>query len=78
MASPTLPEIPDVLRLFQRALSVGVLDYFQNRAGCETVIGSRCKQSGRFWTVRAANAILALRRCQLNGRFKDYWKARRA
>ena len=30
-------------------------------AGCKTVIGSRCKQSGMFWTVRAANSILALR-----------------
>lgn len=47
-------------------------------AGCKTVIGSRCKQSGMFWTVRGANAILALRCCQLNGRFDDYWEARRA
>jgi hypothetical protein len=47
-------------------------------AGCKTVIGSRCKQSGMFWTVRAANAILALRCCHINGRFEDYWEARRA
>ncbi len=47
-------------------------------AGCKTVIGSRCKQSGMFWTVRGANAILALRCCQFNGRFEDYWQARRA
>jgi len=47
-------------------------------AGCKTVIGSRLKQSGMFWTVRGANAILALRCCQLNGRFEDYWEARRA
>jgi hypothetical protein len=45
-------------------------------AGCKTVIGSRCKQSGMFWTVRGANAILALRCCQLNGRFEDYWETR--
>ncbi len=45
-------------------------------AGCKTVIGSRCKQSGMFWTVRGANAILALRCCHLNGRFEDYWEAR--
>jgi hypothetical protein len=43
-------------------------------AGCKTLIGSRCKQSGMFWTVRAANAILALRCCQFNGRFEDYWR----
>ncbi|MGO9272459.1 MAG: hypothetical protein ACLQOO_19885 [Terriglobia bacterium] len=47
-------------------------------AGCKTVIGSRLKQSGMFWTVRAANAVLALRCCQLNGRFENYWEARRA
>jgi hypothetical protein len=47
-------------------------------AGCKTVIGSRCKQSGMFWTVRGANAILALRCTHLNGRFEDYWEGRRA
>ena len=47
-------------------------------AGCKTVIGSRCKQSGMFWTVRGANAILALRCCHFNGRFEDYWEVRRA
>jgi hypothetical protein len=47
-------------------------------AGCKTVIGSRLKQSGMFWTVRGANAILALRCCHLNGRFEDYWEGRRA
>jgi hypothetical protein len=47
-------------------------------AGCKTIIGSRTKQSGMFWTVRGANAIIALRCCQLNGRFEDYWEGRRA
>ncbi len=47
-------------------------------AGCKAVIGSRLKQSGMFWTVRGANAIIALRCCHLNGRFEDYWEARRA
>jgi len=47
-------------------------------AGCKTVIGSRLKQSGMFWTVRGANAIVALRCCHLNGRFEDYWEARQA
>jgi hypothetical protein len=47
-------------------------------AGCKTVIGSRLKQSGMFWTVRGANAIIALRCCHLNGRFEDYWEGRRA
>lgn len=47
-------------------------------AGCKTAIGRRFKQSGMFWTVAAANAILALRNCQLNGRFEDYLASRRA
>ena len=47
-------------------------------AGCKTLIGSRLKQSGMFWTVRGANAIIALRCCHLNGRFEDYWESRRA
>jgi hypothetical protein len=47
-------------------------------AGCKTVIGSRLKQSGMFWTVRGANAIIALRCCHLNGLFEDYWEARQA
>jgi hypothetical protein len=47
-------------------------------AGCKTVIGSRLKRSGMFWTVRGANAITALRCCHLNNRFEDYWEARRA
>src|SRR5205814_1817043 len=47
-------------------------------AGCKTVIGSRFKRSGMFWTVRGANAILALRCCHLNRRFEDYWEGRRA
>jgi hypothetical protein len=45
-------------------------------AGCKTVIGQRLKQSGMFWTVRGANAILALRCCHLNARFESYWEAR--
>jgi hypothetical protein len=47
-------------------------------AGCKTVIGSRLKRSGMFWTVRGANSIIALRCSHLNGRFEDYWERRRA
>jgi hypothetical protein len=42
-------------------------------AGCKTVIGSRLRQSGMFWTVRGATAILALRCNRLSGKFEDYW-----
>ena len=47
-------------------------------AGCETVVAFRFKRSGMFWSVRGANAILALRCCHLNGRFEDYWEERKA
>jgi hypothetical protein len=47
-------------------------------AGCKSVVGQRLKRSGMFWTVRGANAILALRCCRLNGRFEDYWDEARA
>ena len=47
-------------------------------AGCKTVIGSRLKQSGMFWTVRGANAIIALRCNRLSRKFEDYWESRRA
>jgi len=46
-------------------------------AGCRTVVASRLKRSGMFWTVRGANAIVALRCCQLNGEFENYWEERR-
>lgn len=45
-------------------------------AGCKTVIGSRLKQSGMFWTVRGANAIVALRCCCISGNFEGYWEER--
>jgi hypothetical protein len=45
-------------------------------AGCKTVIGSRLKQSGMFWTVSGANAIIALRCCCISGTFEAYWEER--
>ncbi len=45
-------------------------------AGCKTVIGYRLKRSGMFWSVRGANAIIALRCCRLSSRFEDYWATR--
>lgn len=35
-------------------------------AGCKTVIGRRLKQSGMFWSLRGANAIIALRCADLS------------
>lgn len=45
-------------------------------AGCRTVIGERLKLSGMHWSVRGANAIIALRCCILSGRFEDFWASR--
>ena len=47
-------------------------------AGCKTVIASRLKCSGMFWTVDGANAIVALRCSLLNGRFENYWEMSRS
>jgi hypothetical protein len=47
-------------------------------AGCKTVIGSWLKQSGMFWTVKGANAIIALRCCCVSGKFETYWENRAA
>ena len=46
-------------------------------AGCKTVMGSRLKRSGMFWTVRGANAVIALRCCRHSRNFEDYWEHRR-
>lgn len=45
-------------------------------AGCKTIIGLRLKQSGMRWTVAGANAIIALRCCQLSGRWEEFWESR--
>ena len=45
-------------------------------AGCKTIAGLRLKQSGMRWTVRGANAIIALRCCALSGRWEQFWEAR--
>jgi len=45
-------------------------------AGCRTVIGERLKQSGMRWSVRGANALIALRCGILSGRFEDFWASR--
>ena len=46
-------------------------------AGCKTVMGSRLKRPGMFWTVRGANAVIALRCCRHSRQFDDYWEHRR-
>ena len=45
-------------------------------AGCKTVIGARCKQSGMFWSQPGAENILALRCIHSSQRLDSFWKHR--
>ena len=45
-------------------------------AGCKTVIGGRCKQSGMFWSEAGAQNILALRCIHSSRRLDEFWKDR--
>lgn len=45
-------------------------------AGCKVAIGTRLKRAGMHWTLAGADAIIALRCCQLSGRFADFWERR--
>jgi hypothetical protein len=47
-------------------------------AGCKVAIGERLKHSGMHWSVRGADAIIALRCARLSGRFEDFWERRAA
>jgi hypothetical protein len=45
-------------------------------AGCKTVIGARCKQSGMFWGEPGAENILALRCLHASRKLGEFWKDR--
>lgn len=45
-------------------------------AGCKTVIGARCKQSGMFWGEPGAENVLALRCIHSSRRLAEFWKHR--
>ena len=47
-------------------------------AGCKTIVGQRLKLSGMHWSLRGANAIIALRCAQLSGRWEEFWEMRAA
>lgn len=53
--------------------STGVLE-----AGCKVVAATRLKRAGMHWTLRGANAILALRCAKLNNRLDNFWQRRAA
>ena len=45
-------------------------------AGCKTVIGARCKQSGMRWSKSGAENLLALRCIHASRRTSEFWKHR--
>ena len=45
-------------------------------AGCRSVIGARCKQSGMFWSEPGAENVLALRCIHSSRRDAEFWKHR--
>ncbi len=45
-------------------------------AGCRSLIGKRCKQSGMFWGESGADKILAFRCIQASRRIDSFWKYR--
>lgn len=45
-------------------------------AGCKTIIGGRCKQSGMFWSKPGAENILAFRCIHSSSRLDTFWKHR--
>ena len=45
-------------------------------AGCKTVIGARCKQSGMFWGEPGAQNVLALRCIHSSRRLGQFWLER--
>lgn len=51
--------------------STGVVE-----AGCKHAVGARLKRAGMHWTVKGADAIIALRCTILSGRFEDFWERR--
>jgi hypothetical protein len=45
-------------------------------AGCRSVIGKRCKQSGMFWSEPGADKVLAFRCIHASRRLDSFWKDR--
>ena len=84
--TPQAPAVTDALHYF--ASNVSRMQYGTFRtagyfigsgvveAGCKSVIGARCKQSGMFWSEAGAENILALRCIHSSRRLNEFWKHR--
>ena len=83
---PQAPAVQDELGYFVRNVERMKYGTFRRQgffigsgvieAGCKTVIGSRCKQSGMFWGEPGAQNILALRCIRASHRLQEFWKHR--
>lgn len=83
---PNAPAVEDELTYFVNNIARMQYGTFRQRgyfigsgvieAGCKTVIGSRCKQSGMFWSEPGAENVLALRCIHSSRRLPDFWKNR--
>lgn len=58
----------DLFRLQGMFIGSGVIE-----AGCKSVVGERCKQSGMFWNESGAENILTLRIARQNGKYDSIW-----
>ena len=80
------PEVEKALGYFQRNIQRMQYGTFRAHgyfigsgvveAGCKTIIGARCKQSGMFWSLSGAENILALRCIHSSRRLDEFWKHR--
>lgn len=85
-AHPQAQAVLEELGYFERNISRMQYGTFRARgyfigsgvveAGCKTVIGARCKQSGMFWSKPGAENILALRCIHSSRRLEEFWKHR--
>ena len=62
---------PEVVPLYRQQIQA--LHQFESVIDQLIDVGEQLKQSGMRWSVRGANAILALRFCILSGRFQVFW-----
>jgi hypothetical protein len=86
LGQPQAPAVEEELGYFERNIqrmqygSFRAAGYFIGsgvvEAGCKTVIGARCKQSGMFWSLPGAENVLALRCIHSSRRLHSFWKDR--
>lgn len=80
------PEVEEELHYFEANVSRMQYGTFRKQglfigsgvveAGCKTIIGARCKQSGMFWRQRGAESVLAFRCIHSSRRLDSFWKER--